>query len=588
MSVKTTIKVVLRKAGDAWEATKEYSLLDYVIVGGQTQYVCRKVDAATGVNKGHALAESEWWEKCADAGEMAETLEGAVAELVASADEAADAANNAANSATNVDAKVDDHDVAVTDGEGNTATYPTATLTDVQVDGESAVVDGVASVPKIPKVWANVMAVKDCAIKVDGKIVELPAYQNVVIEDFKKVSVFCDSNYYAPEYITKFDIHNNGFVQNGVIYCNSYGQSKDSTKTYHAMSSLQKLNVGGIGLMGVKDCGIMFFKMSNLKTLDTSGWNTGDVTNMWDMFSSCSSLTSLDVSGFDTKNVTSMQYMFSNCSSLTSLDVSGFDTKNVTSMQGMFSNCSSLTSIDVSGFDTKNVTSMQGMFYNCSSLTSIDVSGFDTKNVTTMQYMFYGCSQLEKLDVSTWDTENVTNMGGVFFMWPKNNTKITSLDVSGWKTGKVTQMGSTFIWFDNLAEIIGYEDWDTSSVQTLNPFLYLPKITRLDLSKWKTKSVTKFGDATGTYMFMKGMNYLSELLLGEGWGTNTTAATLDLSQINHSGKQQMTDATWASMLTMYDRATAGLTNMTIKLHKNHNVPDGWAAKMTERGYTISY
>ena len=510
MSVKTTIKVVLRKAGDAWEATKEYSLLDYVIVDGQTQYVCRKVDAATGVNKGHKLTESEWWEKCADAGEMAETLESTVAELVTSADEAADAANNAANSATNVDAKVDDHDVAVTDGEGNTATYPTATLTDVQVDGESVVVDGVASVPKIPKVWANVMAVKDCAIKVDGKIVELPAYENVVIEDFTKVSVVCDSNYYAPEYITKFDIHNNGFVKNGVMYCCSYGQPKDSTKTYHAMSSLQELNVGGIGLMGVKDCGIMFFKMSNLKTLDTSGWDTSNVTTMWDMFS------------------------------------------------------------------------------NCSSLTTLDVSGFDTKNVTTMQYMFYGCSQLEKIDVSMWNTENVTNMGAVFFMYPRTNKKITSLDVSRWNTGKVTEMGSTFIWFDNLAEIFGYEGWDTSSVQRLNPFLYLPKITRLDLSKWNTKSVTQFGDATGVYMFMKGMSCLSELLLGEGWGTNPTAATLDLSQINYSGKQQMTDATWASMLTMYDRATAGLANMTIKLHKNHNVPDGWAAKMAERGYTISY
>ena len=452
MSVKTTMKVVLRKAGDAWESTKEYSLLDYVIIDGQTQYVCRKVDAATGVNKGHKLTESEWWEKCADAGEMAETLESAVAELVTSADEAAANTNNAANSAAKVDAQADGHDVVVTDGEGNTTTYPTATLTDVQVDGESVVVDGVASVPKIPKMWANVLAVKDCAIKVDGKIVELPAYENVVIEDFTKVSVFCDSNYYAPEYITKFDIHNNGFAQNAVIYCNSYGQPKDSTKTYHAMSQLRELNVGGIGLSGVKDCGILFFKMDKLTRLDTGGWDTSSVTNMWDMFSNCSSLTTLDVSGFDTRNVTSMYCMFYNCSSLTTLDVSGFDTRNVTTMYCMFSGCSSLTTLDVSGFDTRNVTTMWGMF--------------------------------------------------------------------------------------------GYE------------------------------------------------KNLTNLIFGPNWGTQTSTAaaalTLDLSYVGGNKSYKLTDETWASMLTMYDRATAGLKNMTIKLNKNHNVSDGWAAKMAARGYTISY
>ena len=426
MSVKTTIKVVLRKAGDAWESTKEYSLLDYVIIDGQTQYVCRKVDAATGVNKGHKLTESEWWEKCADAGEMAETLESAVAELVTSADEAAANAKNAANSAAKVDAQADGHDVVVTDGEGNTTAYPTATLTDVQVDGASVVVDGVASVPKIPKVWASVMAVKDCAIKVDGQIVELPAYENVVIEDFKSVNVFLSKDYYSPKWIKQVDIHYNGLAE-------------------FSWSS------GGWG---------------NTKDAPTSSKEYG------------LGIDSLNVSGLNTENIVSLNEFCRGCSSLTTLDVSGFDTKNVTSMYCMFYNCSSLTTLDVSGFDTKNVTTMWGMFSNCSSLTTLDVSGFDTSKVTTMQNMF---------------------------VYDRN---------------------------------------------------------------------------------------LTNLIFGPNWGTQTSAAaaalTLNLSYVGGNKSYKLTDATWASMLTMYDRATAGLTNMTINLHKNHNVPDGWAAKMAERGYTISY
>ena len=63
--------------------------------------------------------------------------------------------------------------------------------------------------------------------------------------------------------------------------------------------------------------------------------------------------------------------------------------------------------------------------------------------------------------------------------------------------------------------------------------------------------------------------------------------TLALSSCGNSKGYQLTDATYNSMLTMYDRATAGLENMTIQLSKKHNIPDGWTDKMTARGYTIT-
>lgn len=74
---------------------------------------------------------------------------------------------------------------------------------------------------------------------------------------------------------------------------------------------------------------------------------------------------------------------------------------------------------------------------------------------------------------------------------------------------------------------------------------------------------------------------------GKQTGTASAALLLDLSTCNANNNYQLTDNTYATMLTMHDRATAGLTPMTIQMSSNHNVPDGWEDKMTARGYTIT-
>ena len=62
---------------------------------------------------------------------------------------------------------------------------------------------------------------------------------------------------------------------------------------------------------------------------------------------------------------------------------------------------------------------------------------------------------------------------------------------------------------------------------------------------------------------------------------------MDLSTCGSSKSYTLTDETYASMLTMYDRVTNGLTTTyTIKFSTKHNIPDGWIDKMTARGYTI--
>jgi surface protein len=237
----------------------------------------------------------------------------------------------------------------------------------------------------------------------------------------------------------------------------------------------------------------------------------------------------IDVSHFDTKNVTDMHTMFCGCTSVKKLDISGFDTSKVTDMQSMFCNCTSLTSLNVSKFDTSKVTIMGHMFRNCSSLTSLDVSHFDTSKVTTMYTMFRNCTSLTSLNVSNFDTSKVTDMQSMF----RNCSSLTSLDVSNFDTSKVTTMDCIF---DNCTS-------------------------------------------------------LTNLIFGSKWGTQTSTAAkalmLDLSTCGSSKSYKLTDETYNSMLTMYDRASNGLATMTIKFSKRHNLPDGFAEKMSALGYTIT-
>ena len=261
-----------------------------------------------------------------------------------------------------------------------------------------------------------------------------------------------------------------------------------------------------------------------LKQLDVSGWNTSNMTSMSGMFWGMQKLTELDVGGFDTSKVTLFSDMFNGCTSLTTLYVSEFNTSSAISMYRMFSGCTSLTTLDVSGFNTSKVTGMQRMFNGCTSLTTLDVSGWDVSKVTDFDFMFYDCKKITTLDVSNWNPKSAQKMSAAFY-----NCIVTTLDVS-----------------------------------------------KFDLSNLKTMA-NIFGNCT----------QLTNIIFGEGWGKPQNNITLDLSSCGSSKSYMLTDETYTSMLTMYDRVTNGLTSTyTIKFSTKHNIPDGWIDTMTARGYTI--
>ena len=300
-----------------------------------------------------------------------------------------------------------------------------------------------------------------------------------------------------------------------------------------------KFRFGGLGI------GYNSISFIGLTATDTSA-----MTDMSHMFYCCSSLTSLNLSGLDTSAVTNMYYMFNDCRSLTSLNLSGLDTSAVTNMGSMFSNCSSLTSLDLSGFATSAVKNMSHMFYSCSNLVSLNLSGFATSAVTNMKYMFINCSSLASLDLSGFDTSAVTDMSHMF----SSCSNLTSLDLSGFDTSAVTDMKYMFNDCRSLTSL-NLSGFDTSAVTDMNSMFY-------------------------------NCSSLSSLILGPNFFKTSKVTSVDFS----SSTKWINDTVVTSLVTnSYDRATAGLSTMTLKLSANTKaaLTDEQKAAITAKGYTIA-
>ncbi len=240
----------------------------------------------------------------------------------------------------------------------------------------------------------------------------------------------------------------------------------------------------------------------------------------------CGALTSLDVSGLDTSKVTNMSMMFRGCSSLTAIDVSGWDTSNSSTFEGFFYGCSGLASVEVSGWNTSKGLYFSGVFFDCRQLTEIGVSGWDMSKAEYLNNMFYGCASLTSLDLGSWQTSNVGAMLQVF-------------------------RGCT-------------------------------SLTTLNLSSWDLSSATNITD-----MFSR-CTSLTDITFGEGFGkAKASGLTLDLSSCGSAKSYALTENTYNTLLTLYDRAANGLPTMTIKFSTHHTLPEGFEEAMTAKGYVIT-
>ena len=250
---------------------------------------------------------------------------------------------------------------------------------------------------------------------------------------------------------------------------------------------------------------------------------------------------------FDTSNVTNMSLMFLACRSLTT--ITQFDTSSVVDMQQMFSSCSLLTSIP--HFNTSNVTNMSYMFDECKQL--ITIPQLDTSSVTNMSYMFRNCSKLTT--VPQLDTSNVTTVERMFYYCSE------LIELPDFNCVKLTNFGgsSSFTWLYNCYNLkkIGVVDCD--SVTNIGYFFGSSALN----------SLTDFGGCRN---------------LGKA---NSVSNTNGSYFMNYAP-----NLTYESVMNvingLYDRASAGLSVLTLKLHANHlaMLSEDDIAIATNKGWTI--
>ena len=102
-----------------------------------------------------------------------------------------------------------------------------------------------------------------------------------------------------------------------------------------------------------------------------------------------------------------------------------------------------------------------------------DVYYFDDGSITTLYNMFSGSggtvqNQITKMVFMEGYFKNITTLDRLTWY----NENLRTLDIRGLNSGKVTSMGAMCMSLNNLTELIGFEDFDLSIVNTMRQLMY--------------------------------------------------------------------------------------------------------------------
>ena len=151
-------------------------------------------------------------------------------------------------------------------------------------------------------------------------------------------------------------------------------------------------------------------------------------------------------------------------------------------------------------FDTKNYNGN----YLYKKITKVNVSCLVTAQTTSLLNLFNGFGGLkEVIGLENWDTSSVTDMSYMF----RDCSSLQQIDVSNWDTSSVTNMDGVFFRCRNLthADVIGL---NTSKVKRMANMFYNTKLNSLDLTSWDTSNVTIIGGIlTGSSIIWLDISY---------------------------------------------------------------------------------
>ena len=175
-------------------------------------------------------------------------------------------------------------------------------------------------------------------------------------------------------------------------------------------------------------------------------------------------------------------------------------------------------------------------------VTYVNTFGFYNKSTANSWLIFIG--------LTVADASSITDMSRMFY----SCSSLTSLDLTGLDTSAVTSMASMFF--------------------------YCRGLTSLNLSGFDTSAVTNMAS-----MF-QACSGLTSLILGPNFFKSSKVTDISFSDCT----KWTNDTVVTSLVTnSYDRATAGLKTMTLKLSTNTKaaLTDEQKAAITAKGYTIA-
>lgn len=293
--------------------------------------------------------------------------------------------------------------------------------------------------------------------------------------------------------------------------------------------------------------------------------------------------------------------------------------------------------IDITHWDCSQVEDLSKMFNNAQSLYEIDLTGTDFSNVKNFDNMFRNCGikKIKGFESLRTDSAEKLNNGGNdnttgMFGFCKNLTNDSFGSLAAWNTSKMTHI-SLFKGCPHITETKGMEDWDVSSVTSLQSFavecgfkkVSLTKwntanvrtverlfssnaaLTDVDLSGWDVSNVTDVFGLLRMCSSLKNVNLLGwnlckakdmqqiltspnieTLNLGTGFFSSPFATTVDFSGL---GKWTNDSVHLSLVDNLFDRRANGLPDFTLKLHANTKkvLTEDDIATITAKGYIIA-